>query len=164
MATSLGPGRWGPVPAVGLQPIEQAGVERTAVARGQVRLDVSDPAHPGDDRRDRRLGQDPAQGQLGHGHPLGHEGPQGLGPVDARREVLGDEVGVAPVALRPARLPGQGPRERPLVERVGALLRISLDHFELLRQIQERKSQQVTAELNLLKVTSTASFPVQCAK
>ena len=33
----------------------------------------------------------------------------------------------------------------------GALLRISLDHFELLRQIQERKSQQVTAELNLLK-------------
>src|SRR5688572_6676248 len=33
----------------------------------------------------------------------------------------------------------------------GALLRISLNHFELLRQIQERKSQQVTAELNLLK-------------
>ena len=33
----------------------------------------------------------------------------------------------------------------------GALLRISLDHFELLRQMEERKSQQVSAELNLLK-------------
>ena len=33
----------------------------------------------------------------------------------------------------------------------GALLRISLNHFNLLGQIQERKSQQVTAELNLLK-------------
>jgi sensor histidine kinase YesM len=33
----------------------------------------------------------------------------------------------------------------------GALLRISLNHFTLLQQMQERKSQQVAAELNLLK-------------
>jgi LytS/YehU family sensor histidine kinase len=33
----------------------------------------------------------------------------------------------------------------------GALLRISLDHFTLLRREQERRSQQVAAELNLLK-------------
>ncbi|HMG90153.1 MAG TPA: histidine kinase [Chryseolinea sp.] len=33
----------------------------------------------------------------------------------------------------------------------GALLRISLDHFSLLHREQERKNQQVAAELNLLK-------------
>ncbi|HEX6890298.1 MAG TPA: histidine kinase [Chryseolinea sp.] len=33
----------------------------------------------------------------------------------------------------------------------GALLRISLDHFRMLQQEQERKSQQIAAELNLLK-------------
>jgi LytS/YehU family sensor histidine kinase len=33
----------------------------------------------------------------------------------------------------------------------GGLLRISLNHFTLLQQVQERKSQQATAELNLLK-------------
>jgi len=33
----------------------------------------------------------------------------------------------------------------------GALLRISLNHFTLLQQVQERKSQQASAELNLLK-------------
>jgi sensor histidine kinase YesM len=33
----------------------------------------------------------------------------------------------------------------------GALLRISMNHFALLQQMQERQSQQVTAELNLLK-------------
>ena len=33
----------------------------------------------------------------------------------------------------------------------GALLRISLNHFDLLGQMQERKSQRISAELNLLK-------------
>ena len=33
----------------------------------------------------------------------------------------------------------------------GALLRISLDHFNLLQREQERKNQQAAAELNLLK-------------
>ena len=33
----------------------------------------------------------------------------------------------------------------------GGLLRISIDHFNLLQRVQERKSQQVAAELNLLK-------------
>ena len=60
------------------------GVERPAVAGGEVGLDVPELAHAGDDRRDRRLGQDPAQGQLGHRHPGGHERPEGLGAVDAR--------------------------------------------------------------------------------
>ena len=51
------------------------------------------------------VGQDPAQGQLGHRHPGGHERPEGLGAVDARGEVLRHEVAVAPVALGPAASP-----------------------------------------------------------
>jgi hypothetical protein len=40
----------------------------------------------------------------------------------------------------------------------GALLRISLDHFSLLQREQERKNQQVSAELNLLKSQGSTTF------
>src|SRR4051794_32874762 len=89
-SSSLRPIRRRPVPAVALEAFEQVGVEGPAVADGEVGLDVPDLPHAGDDGRDGRVGEDPAQGQLGHGHPPGDEGAQRLGPVDAGGQVLGD--------------------------------------------------------------------------
>ena len=56
VSTSLGPIRRGSVPAVCLELLEQARVERTTVACSQVGFDMRDFAHAGDDGRHRRLG------------------------------------------------------------------------------------------------------------
>jgi hypothetical protein len=44
---------------------------------------VLDLAQAGNDGRDRGLGQNPAQGEIGHRHPIGNERLEGLRPVDA---------------------------------------------------------------------------------
>ena len=61
--------------------------------------------------------QDEAQRQLGHGHARRHQRLQRVGALHAGDQVLGHEVGVAPVALRPAAVLRQRAGQRALVER-----------------------------------------------
>jgi len=90
--------------------------EGALTAGGDVGFDVAAFAHAGNDSADVGIVEDEAQRHLRHGVAGGNERAEGLGVGDAVFQIFGDEIGVAPVALGPGAVDGQGAGECAFVE------------------------------------------------
>ncbi len=101
---------------MGFELLHEVVGEQDAVAGGDVLADVLFTAHAGDDGGDGFVGENPAERHFGHGHVLRDEGLESIGMFDAGFEILGDKVTVAPVALCPFGVEGEGSGEGTFVE------------------------------------------------
>jgi hypothetical protein len=76
-------------------------IQWAGICSGKVGAHVFRLVHTGDDRAYIGVVQDETQRHLGHGLVSRDERPQRLGVRDAILQVVGDKIGIAPVALGP---------------------------------------------------------------
>src|SRR5271168_2159481 len=103
----LAPFCGGAVPAVSTESGVERGGEGAAGAGGQVGFDVGEFAHAGDGGGHAGMVEDEAESHVRHGHARRNEGLEGFRAGHALFEIFGDEISVAPVALRPFAVYGE---------------------------------------------------------
>src|SRR3954469_22217841 len=85
------------IPAVRVERLEQGWRQRALVARGDIRSDVRGLSHPRNHRAHLVITQYETKRELGKRHSGGKQLLECLRPVDARLEVLRNEVQPTPV-------------------------------------------------------------------